>query len=61
MTIIFICFTRYSVIIPPDGAFGAELPNGTWTGMVGMIQSEVCQLPNVFKQLNLFFLYPIQI
>ncbi|CAC5387114.1 unnamed protein product [Mytilus coruscus] len=30
----------YSVTIPPDGAFGAELPNGTWTGMVGMIQNE---------------------
>ncbi|XP_063399028.1 glutamate receptor ionotropic, kainate glr-3-like [Mytilus trossulus] len=34
----------YSVIIPPDGAFGAELPNGTWTGMVGMIQSEQADL-----------------
>ncbi|XP_052067296.1 glutamate receptor ionotropic, kainate glr-3-like [Mytilus californianus] len=37
-------FTRYSVTIPPDGAFGAELPNGTWTGMVGMIQNEQADL-----------------
>ncbi|XP_063860094.1 probable glutamate receptor [Scylla paramamosain] len=31
----------YSIITPEDGSWGAERPNGTWTGMVGqVIQNE---------------------
>ncbi|KAK8407418.1 hypothetical protein O3P69_002147 [Scylla paramamosain] len=27
----------YSIITPEDGSWGAERPNGTWTGMVGQV------------------------
>ncbi|XP_063859244.1 probable glutamate receptor [Scylla paramamosain] len=27
----------YNVVSPPDSAWGAELPNGTWTGMMGQV------------------------
>ena len=30
----------YTVIQPPDGQYGALLPDGTWSGMVGMLQRE---------------------
>ena len=30
----------YSVIEPPDGQWGARFPDGSWSGMVGMVQRE---------------------
>ena len=32
------------MFVPPDKAFGTDLPNGTWTGMVGMIQRDVSSI-----------------
>ena len=31
----------YSLVRPPDGTFGNRLPNGTITGMVGMVSRKV--------------------
>ena len=30
----------YAVTEPPDGQWGAIRPDGTWTGMVGMLQEK---------------------
>ena len=34
----------YTVTEPPDGQWGAIRPDGTWTGMVGMLQEEKVDL-----------------
>ena len=31
---------RYSVAQPSNGAFGARLNNGSWSGMIGMISKK---------------------
>ncbi|XP_071544057.1 glutamate receptor ionotropic, kainate glr-3-like [Panulirus ornatus] len=31
---------RFEILRPPDGLWGVELPNGTWNGMLGMIQRQ---------------------
>ncbi|KAK4321649.1 hypothetical protein Pmani_007564 [Petrolisthes manimaculis] len=36
--------SRYEIIPPPDGVFGGELPNGSWTGMIGMLQRKEVEL-----------------
>ncbi len=35
------CIFRYTVKEPPDGAWGSDLGNGNFNGMVGMIQRGV--------------------
>ena len=32
---------RYSVEEPPDGQFGVQLDNGSWTGMIELILNQV--------------------
>lgn len=32
---------RYKLVRPPDGAWGAKLEDGSWTGMVGMALKKV--------------------
>ena len=32
------------MLLTPDNAFGSELPNGSWTGMVGMIEKGVSNI-----------------
>ena len=34
----------YAVTEPPDGQWGAIRPDGTWTGMVGMLQEKKVDL-----------------
>ena len=34
----------YTVTEPPDGQWGAIRPDGTWTGMVGMLQEKKVDL-----------------
>ena len=34
----------YSVVEPPDGQWGAIRPDGTWTGMVGLLQEKKVDL-----------------
>lgn len=36
-----ICLTRYTFVEPPDGTFGTKEPDGSWTGMVGMVGRRV--------------------
>ena len=36
-----LCSYRYNVVTPPDSAWGAELPNGSWTGMMGQVTRKV--------------------
>ncbi|XP_042241220.1 glutamate receptor ionotropic, kainate 1-like [Homarus americanus] len=31
---------RFRIVRPPDGLWGVELPNGSWNGMLGMIQRQ---------------------
>lgn len=35
------CVCRYNVVTPPDGAFGGQRPNGSWTGMMGQVTLKV--------------------
>ena len=34
----------YSLKLPPDGAFGSELPNGSWTGIVNCLMEDECDV-----------------
>ncbi|XP_067946370.1 glutamate receptor ionotropic, kainate 2-like [Watersipora subatra] len=34
----------YTTILVPDGSSGRELPNGTWTGMIGMLMTNKADL-----------------
>ena len=34
----------YTVSVPPDGEWGALRDDGTWSGMVGQLKSEVLDL-----------------
>ncbi|XP_063859246.1 glutamate receptor ionotropic, delta-1-like [Scylla paramamosain] len=34
----------YNVVTPPDGAFGGQRPNGSWTGMMGQVTSKEVDL-----------------
>ncbi|GFT17152.1 uncharacterized protein NPIL_9661, partial [Nephila pilipes] len=35
---------QYDIMFPENNAYGDELPNGTWTGMIGMLQTEAADL-----------------
>lgn len=39
--IMFFFLQRFEIYRPPDGMWGVELPNGSWNGMLGMIQRQV--------------------
>ena len=39
---------RYEVTTPPDGQWGVELENGSFTGMIGQISREVCMYFKLF-------------
>ena len=32
---------RYTLVMPPDGKWGDPGENGTWTGLMGMLQTRV--------------------
>ena len=54
----------YNVLIPADGEIGVALPNGNWTGMLGLVQNTEADMAvgrvmlseNRFKVFN--FSYP---
>ncbi|GFS57894.1 hypothetical protein NPIL_261471, partial [Nephila pilipes] len=35
---------QYDIKFPENNAYGDELPNGTWTGMISMLQKEAANL-----------------
>lgn len=35
---------KYQLVIPPDGEWGVEMPNGSWTGIIGMVNKGVTDL-----------------
>ncbi|XP_071530510.1 probable glutamate receptor [Panulirus ornatus] len=35
---------EYALVQPPDHAWGVSLPNGSWTGMMGMLQKEEVEI-----------------
>ena len=41
VTVYLLCVYRYNVVSPADSSWGAELPNGTWTGMIGQVSRKV--------------------
>ena len=44
---------RYEVHLPEDNAFGKELQNGSWNGMIGMIVDQVEMTPLLFLVITL--------
>ena len=34
----------YELVLPPDGEYGRDIGNGSWTGVVGMLQNRVSPL-----------------
>ena len=34
-------YFRYRYVVSPDGTFGTRLPDGSWTGLMGMVVREV--------------------
>ena len=34
-------YLRYELVRPPDGLWGAEQPDSSWSGMMGMVHREV--------------------
>ncbi|KAJ8310900.1 hypothetical protein KUTeg_012765 [Tegillarca granosa] len=40
------CMDLYDVMETPDNEFGALLPNGSWTGIVGLLQRRVVEQIN---------------
>ena len=39
---------RYEITSPPDGQWGTETPNGSWTGLVGQLQQRVNIAVNIY-------------
>ena len=37
-------FFRTNFVMPGDGTFGAMMKNGSWTGMVGMVQNGFAEI-----------------
>ena len=37
-------FYRYSIVEPPDGTYGIDLKNGSWSGMMGMVKEKECDM-----------------
>ncbi len=37
----YILFHSYKVVEPADQMFGSPMPNGSWTGIFGMVQRKV--------------------
>ncbi|GFS87219.1 uncharacterized protein NPIL_323531 [Nephila pilipes] len=35
---------QYDIMFPENNAYGDELPNGTWSGLIGMLQKEAADL-----------------
>lgn len=35
---------RYRYVVSPERTFGTKLPDGSWTGMMGMVVREVRQM-----------------
>jgi hypothetical protein len=45
----------YEIILPGDNAFGKELPDGSWSGMIGMVVAKVIQTEISFENyINLY-------
>ena len=38
---IFTTFNRYTIVAADHDNYGVEVPNGTWTGMIGQILRQV--------------------
>ena len=52
------CYARYKIVEPPDGLYGTDVGNGSWNGIIGMIQRRVgirnaCR-PNVKKSFKTY-------
>ena len=41
----------YELVLPPDGEYGRDIGNGSWTGVVGMMQNKVRHLSFNFSSL----------
>lgn len=42
----------YEVIIPEDEAYGIKLPDGNWTGMIGMLERSEVDLALGYIEIN---------
>ncbi len=43
----------YELDVPPDGQWGANMGNGSWSGMVGMLQREEIDIGNPIGRASL--------
>ncbi len=43
---------RYRIVEPPDHTWGIQLPNGSWSGIIGMAQRRVSPLTSVWNEQN---------
>lgn len=34
-------YSRYKLVLPPDGNWGSPMANGSFNGMLGMVQTKV--------------------
>jgi hypothetical protein len=39
-------YARYEAVTPPDDTYGAPFPNGSWSGIVGMVMKGVSNIIN---------------